>query len=205
MYWKIAIFLMMLIWMFWHKVEVNKKVKDSEKEEEAFWERESKANSVRKKPIDALDYIKIPKDLPVYLCPDNIEIPDILNTIERLRKEKILNLTGYTNTDLKMEYGTANISELSLYDENYTTLITTLQKWVDVLLEEDYEEEAVKLMEFMVSTGSDIGKTYRLLGKYYLKHGREEDYEKLIEACDLTRSLNKPYIIESLKELKNQL
>lgn len=205
MYWKIAIFLMSLIWMFWHKVEVKKKVRDAEDEEQAFWEREAKANSIRRKPIDALDYIKIPEDLPVDLCRDNIEMPSILETVDRLRKERILNLTGFTNTDLKMEYGTANITELSLYDENYTTLVTTLQKWADILLDSGYEEEAVKIMEFMVSTGSDIGKTYRLLGKYYLKNKREEDFEGLYEKLEFTRSLNKPYIIESLNDLKNQL
>ena len=32
----------------------------TEKKEQEFWDREKKANSVRKKPLDGLDYVKIP-------------------------------------------------------------------------------------------------------------------------------------------------
>lgn len=170
--------------------------------EDAFWAKEDKANSVRRKPIDHLDYIKIPKDLPTHLLSDNIEMPNILSTIEFLRKERILNLTGYSNTDLKLEYGAPNITELSKYDDNFTSLVTTLQKWADLLLDEDYKAEAVGLMEYIVEIGGDIGKTYRLLGKHYLKEGSEDKYEALIASAKKLRSMNAPYIVKSIEELK---
>ena len=37
-----------------------------------------------------------------------------------------MHLTGYTNTDLKLEYGAPNIKLLSAYDQRYTTLARTL-------------------------------------------------------------------------------
>ena len=201
MYWKIASLLIFAIFCGWSYIEIQLKNRRDEKLEEAFWDRENKANSVRRKPIDHLDYIYIPKELPLININDKVEMPYLLETIEKLRNEKILNLTGYSNTDLKLEYGTANISELSLYDQNYTTLVTTLQKLVDIYIPEGLENEAVSIMEFMVSTNCDIGKTYRLLGKYYLKNGMSAKYEELLAAAENIPSLNKKYIIDSLKNL----
>ena len=201
MYWKIATCLMIIVFMAWHKIEVSLKMNREQKAEEAFWERERKANSIRRKPIDALDYVKIPKDLPYDLCKDNIEIPEIINTIDRLREDKILNLTGYTNTDLKLEYGTSNITVLTKYDNNFTTLVTTMQKWADILWDNGYEKEAVKLMEFLVDSKADIGKTYRLLAKYYVTSFQTEKYEELIQKAENLNSMNKPYIVDSIKEI----
>ena len=41
-----------------------------------------------------------------------------LNTglIEALKEKKILNLSGFTNTDLKLEYGVGNLTDLTDYD-----------------------------------------------------------------------------------------
>lgn len=202
MYWKIASLVIFALFCGWSCYEAKKHTRLEQKKEDEFWEREREANSVRRKPIDHLDYIKIPKELPVDLLKDNIEMPNILKTVESLRNDKILNLTGYSNTDLKLEYGAPNLTELSRYDSNFTALVTTFQKWADLLLNEDYEKEAVELMEYIVSVGGDIGKTYRLLGKYYLRNSMEDKFDELLKSADSLRSLNKPYILQSVKDLK---
>ncbi len=201
MYWKIASLLIFAIFCLWCCIEMKIKSRKEDEAEKAFWEREARANAVRRKNIDHLDYIKIPDDLPVDLLKDNIEMPNILKVLDELKDQRILNLTGYTNTDLKLEYGAPNITELTLYDNNYTSLVTTLQKWVDLLLEAGYEEEAVKIMEFMVSTNVDIKKTYTLLGRFYLKHLENEKYMELIKTAESLRSINKKYIVEAVKAL----
>ena len=44
----------------------------AEQKEQEFWDREKRANSVRKKSLDGLDYVKIPLDkLPMNVLPDN--------------------------------------------------------------------------------------------------------------------------------------
>lgn len=202
MYWKFATLAIIFVFFAWCYIEINLRSKKDDEIEEAFWEREERANSVRRKPIDGLNYIKLPSDLPKDLLPEHPEIPGIIETVERLSKEKILNLTGYTNTDLKLEYGTANITDLSLYDSNYTALVTTLQKWADILLENDHEPEAVKLMEFLISTKVDIGRTYRLLGRYYLNNGCSDDFERLKKTASELKSLSGPHIVESLKDME---
>lgn len=202
--WKFIFLAIFAVFCLWTMVESKLSQRREERKEDAFWERENKANSVRRKPIDALDYIHIPDNLPTDLLKDNIEIPEILATIDRLRGKKILNLTGYTNTDLKLKYGAPNITELSAYDQNYTALVTTLQKWADILTDSGYEKEAVDIMEFMVSTSVDIGKTYRLLAKFYLKNSQEEKYNNLLETARNLKSLNGPYILRSIEELKSE-
>lgn len=202
--WKFIFLAIFAVFCLWTMVESKLSQRREERKEDAFWERENKANSVRRKPIDALDYIHIPDNLPTELLKDNIEIPEILATISRLRDKKILNLTGYTNTDLKLKYGAPNITELSAYDQNYTALVTTLQKWADLLTDSGYEKEAIDIMEFMVSTSVDIGKTYRLLAKFYLKNSQEEKYNNLLETARNLKSLNGPYILRSIEELKNE-
>lgn len=204
MYWKIASLAIFAVFCGWTYIEVRIRASKEQKMEESFWERENEANNVRRKPIDHLDYIKVPENLPTHLLSDNIELPGILSTIEFLRKEKILNLTGYTNTELKLKYGAPNITELSKYDANFTSLVTTLQKWADLLMDAGHEEEAISLMEFIISVGGDIGKTYRLLGKYYLKNSMEDKFMELKKTAEGLRSLNTPYIVKSIEELKEQ-
>ncbi len=202
MYWKIATVLILFIIFGWCFIEIKIRTRKDEKLEASFWDREREANNVRRKPIDHLDYIKVPSDLPTELLSDNPEIPGIIETVERISKEKILNLTGYTNTDLKLMYGAPNITELSLYDQNYTALVTTLQKWADILLDNDHESEAIRIMEFLISTKVDIGRTYRLLAKHYLACGNTEAFEGLKKTAGELRSLNGPHILESLKEME---
>ena len=204
MYWKIASLLIFAIFCLWVWYESHRTVRNAKKDEEAFWEREEKANSTRRKPIDHLDYIKVPDDLPFGLKTENDNIASYNKIVEELKGQKILNLTGYTNTDLKLEYGAPNITELSRYDQNYTTLVTTLQKWADELSELNEEDAATKIMEYMIRIKCDIGKTYRLLGKKYLKENNTEAFDDLIETIMGTRSLNKEYIKSSLEEMRDK-
>ena len=186
----------------WVWYESHRTVRIAKEREEAFWERERKANETRRKPIDHLDYISIPSSLPYDIATDNDNIAACIRTIEGIKEDKVLNLTGYTNTDLKLEYGAPNITDLSRYDQNYTTLVTSMQKWADELITLGYEEEAVRIMEFMVSTKCDIGKTYRLLGKYYLQRNENDKFDNLISTIDEIKSINKEYIKESVLKLK---
>lgn len=204
MYWKIASLLIFALFCGWSYFEVHKKMRQETKKEEEFWDREIASNSVRRKPIDHLNYIKLPENLPVDLPKDSIELPNILKTIEELRSDRILNLTGYSNTDIKLEFGAANLTELSRYDDNFTALVTTLQKWADLLLDAGNDKEAVFLMEYIVSIGGDIGKTYRLLGKYYLEDDNISGFDNLLSSAENLRSLNKPYIIKSVEELRSK-
>ena len=168
---------------------------------QSFWERERQSNSVRRKPLDNLAYITIPLDrFPIRLLEDNSTVAECIEILKTLSGLKIVNLTGYSNTDLKLEYGTANITALTEYDQNYTLLVRTLQKWADILLEAGYTEEATVLMEFAISTRTDISRTYYALAEIYASRMENERIKALLEAAEALPTLNKSSIVRRLQE-----
>lgn len=169
--------------------------------EKSFWEREKAANSVRRKPLDNLEYITIPLEkLPTGILKENSKVAEYIEIIESLSGQPIVNLTGYTNTDLKLEYGTANITVLTEYDQRYTLLARTLQQWADILLEQGYTDEAVTLMEFAIETHTDVSRTYYKLGEIYASHIETERVRELIAIAETLRSSNKDIIVRTLQE-----
>ena len=109
----------------------QRKEEDADRE---FWDREYRANFTRKKPLDDLNYITVPEHL-LSMKPELMtdELAECLSELQDLSDAKIVNLTGYTNTDLKLKYGTANITILSDCDFHYTNLVKLLQKLAELL------------------------------------------------------------------------
>lgn len=170
-------------------------------EEKAFWDREREANSVRRKPLDDLDYITIPlEQLPTNILPEDSVIAECLEILQSLSEQRIVNLTGYTNTDLKLEYGAANISLLSEYDQNYTLLARTLQKWADILLQNGFTNEAQTIMEYAITTHTDISHTYYKLAELYATHLETEKVNELILVAESLRCPHKDAIVRTLRE-----
>ena len=174
--------------------------------EEDFWARESRSNFVRKKSLENLDYVHIPVDLlPFGTSGDNEVLKNAEEELLLLKDEKIVNFTGITNTDLKLEYGTANITPLSQYDQNYTALVRSLQAWGKELYDLGRYEDAQKVLEFAVKTRTDITATYRiLLDLYKTKLGLSEDEIKkktdaLIPIAKGLNSLSKNTILKMLE------
>lgn len=177
--------------------------KERENMDKSFWARESESNSVRRKSLDSLHYIHVPlEDFPIRLLAENTAVAECIDIVKALASQPVVNLTGFSNTDLKLEYGTANITALSEYDQNYTVLVRTLQKWADALTEAGYTEEAVSLMEFAVSTGTDISRTYYCLAEYWLSRGEAARVDSLVHAAESLRSANRDAILRRLQEYR---
>ncbi len=187
----LASFILLCIFVNFNMRRVSRK---EEQREEKFWERESRSNSVRKKSLDNLEYVHIPFDLlPFGTAGDNTVLQSAEDELTALKDEKIVNLTGITNTDLKLEYGTANITPLTQYDQNYTALVCSLQKWGQELYNQGRFEDATSVLEFAVKTRTDISGTYRLLvDMYKTKLGlNEEEIQKKIDGLvPIAKNLN---------------
>lgn len=167
----------------------------------AFWEREKRANFTRRKPLDDLNYITIP-DALLNMKPSvtTEAVSSCLRDLKDLSEYKIVNLTGYTNTDLKLEYGTANITILSDFDLHYTNLVTILQKLAEQLHENGDDALAAAALEFAVSTGTDVSKSYYLLADLYQEAGTPEKIAGLISSAQNINSLMRDTIVQRLKE-----
>lgn len=166
----------------------------------AFWEREKRANFTRKKSLDGLNYITIP-DALLNMKPSvtTEAVNSCLQDLKDLSEYKIVNLTGYTNTDLKLEYGTANITILSDFDLHYTNLVTILQRLAEQLHENGDDALAAATLEFAVSTGTDVSKSYYLLADLYQEAGTPEKIAGLINNAQNINSLLKDTIVQKLK------
>lgn len=170
------------------------------KADQEYWDRENRANFTRKKPLDNLNYITIPQNL-IDMRPAGMtgEVGAILSELADLSASKIVNFTGYSNTDLKLEYGTANITILSEYDVHYTNLVTLLQKLAEKLHESGEDALAIQTLEFAVSTGTDVSKSYYLLADLYNESGAAEKIPSLIQSAEQINSLSKDNIIRRLQ------
>lgn len=187
--------------MLLFSITVKHQGKRSLKQDEEFWQRERQSNLVRRKPLDDLNYIQIPLEtFPTHLLQDNPAVLECISIVESLTSQKVVNLTGYSNTDLKLAYGAPNILKLSEFDQNCTVLMRTLQKWADILLENNYAREASVLMAFAIQAGTDIGSTYYRLADYYLSQKEFDKLDNLIHRAENLASHQKDSILKHLRE-----
>lgn len=169
-----------------------------------FMEKERESNSVRKKDISSLEYINIPDTLPYLNTPreslndSNPEIAKYINKINSLKDSKILNLTGISNTDLKMQYGPANLATLSEYDDNYTELVRTIAELTHKLIEINEPDNARPWLEYSISINTDIKSCYTDLADIYILAGSPEKVRDLISKARHLNSINKSVIIDNL-------
>lgn len=180
---------------------IKKSSRSMEAEQQSFWSKERESNNVRKKSLDTLNYVTIPFDkLPCQVHSDHDMVNECLSTLHTLAERKIVNLTGFTNTELKLTYGTANITALTEYDQNFTVLVTTLQKWAETLYELDAIEEAQNILEYAVSVDSDVSKTYELLTSIYATKQNLEGIDELIKRAEALNSASGKIIVRRLQE-----
>lgn len=196
---KFPLFASFIVLIIWLKYEIGK---SNQKERNAlhdFLDRENKANSTRKQSLEHLNYVEVPCDLlPYDILSDDITISKAAETIEGLKDKKMVNLSGITNTELKMTYGAANITPLSEYDTNYASLTTSIYNWAAVLWDNGYQKEAVPMLEFAVQTRTDISGCYKLLYEYYTGQENTAKINWLRETAETLDSAMKNSIIRLL-------
>ena len=198
---KFPFFASFLVFVAWLTYEISKHSRLDAEKERSFWEKEHRANNTRRKSLDDLPYIAVPLDsLFLQLLPEDEQAAEYKETLRTLSEARIVNFTGITNTDLKLKYGAPNIDLLSRYDQSYTTLVRTLQKWAERLHQNGYPQEALRVLEFAVSTRTDVSATYRLLAELYIQAGQAEKIKALIPVAEGLNSSLSGHIAALLKE-----
>lgn len=172
---------------------------------EEFLEQESRANSVRKADITALPYVEIPLDELPLDALSACGYSALAEELRALASVKILNLSMYTNTELKLIYGPANLTALSDCDDAYTSLIMLLNKIGASLLEADRPDDAEKFLSFAISIGSDITTSYTMLATLYAKKHDITRIDRLIGNADSLTSLSGKTIQSNLRSIRSGL
>ena len=199
---KFPFFASFIVFCLWLAYTLHKQRNKEEKANREFWEREAKANSTRRKSLDNLEYVKIPfESLPMAILKDDPVIAEYHETLQQLSKSPIVNFTGISNTDLKLMYGAPNIDLLSRYDQSYTLLVRTLQDWAEALYEKGYVDEACLILEFAISTRTDISSSYKLLASIYKEKGQPEKVQALIPIAQKLNSSLSGHIVSTLSHI----
>lgn len=166
-----------------------------------FLDLESQANLTRKQPLDDLDYITIPLNKLPFYDNENEDIISYQNEIKALADKTIVNLTGMSNTDLKLTYGAANLDILSEYDRNFTELVRLLYMWGQNLYDNGKVNDAKTVLEFAIDCKTDVSKNYILLANIYKDKGELSKINNLINSANELNSLMKKSIINNLKSM----
>ncbi len=193
--------------------QIKRSDRNRDRAEDEFWERERKANFTRKKDIDNLAYIPFSlSDLPIHTELDDVRIQEFIQELSDLEGKRIFNCTGKSNTDLKLEYGAPNITRLTEYDLNYTTLVRNIARLAEKYLEiaaspsegvdsDVLSRDAETLLTYGISIGSDVRLNYELLGKIYADRSEYDKIDELKKRALALNSLSKDPIIRSLDAL----
>ena len=137
----------------------------------------------------------------------NITIPEKFfplnnDKINDLRNKTLVNLTGMTNTDLKLKYGILNFKKLSEYDDNFTKFVSMLPDYYNRLKEAGYESLANELLEFAVEQGADSKNVYSLLANAFISMSKADRLAELIEKAKQLNSLSRDGIVSMLESLQ---
>ncbi len=187
--------LIFIVVVSYKRFKANRQNQDAENR---FWKRENDANNTRKQDISGLGYIGFSGvSLPFALFDDDL-LKECEAQILALKDKKILNLTGLSNTDLKMMYGPANLPFLTQCDQNFTLLARTLNTWGKRLHELSYDQEAICVLAFAASIGSDIKASWTLLAELYAASGNIAEIQNLKTSAASLNSLMREPILAML-------
>jgi hypothetical protein len=152
---------------------------------ENFVKEEIEANSVRSRDIEP-ELFFAPELAGLPVKPDDGVSESALlrrqrDVLKRGAKKMIRLPQPMSNTELKLKYGTVNIEIISEYEENFFGYIYALNGWAEVLLEENMEADAGRVLAHAVAAGAETSKTYTLLADIYFKNGNKEAMRELYE------------------------
>ena len=210
---KFPIFTSFIIFVLVTQFVLRRSNRREHEADDEFWERERLANSSRKKPMDDLSFISIPLEkLPFGAAEDDVEASAQEQVIRALSADengewsRIVNLTGISNTDLKLRYGAANLERLIYYDQNFTSLVTSLQAWGNALMRLGLYREAETVLSYAVSIGTDVTSTYSDLIELYSEHlglsdaERHERIAALLPTAEALQSLSRDKVVSLIRE-----
>ncbi len=195
----LVIFASFMLFGVWLTFQLRKSRNLNEKAAVDFWENENMANSVRKKELEDSDFVKFPFDkLPTVESFSPDPVPECYTMLKELSDKKMVNLNGISNTEVKIRFGTANISILTEYDANYENFVKNIYLLCQHLYDIDRKEEALMLSEETILTGTDSLSHYKLIIQIYREQGNFAGISWLRENAEKIRGITKGAILRAL-------
>lgn len=188
--------------VLWIRYQLNKSKNLGESASSAFWKREEQANHTRNKPLDSLVYITVPlNDLPLETTTDP-KLIELQSALTEIASEKIINLSHYTNTELKLAFGTGNFNYLAQCDENYILLLKTLEELAAYHTKIGQIESAIVFYEYAVRCDSENVQTYVSLAKLYSLQDNTSKLISLRHHVEQSPYKNKAFLLRHLDQVR---
>ncbi len=198
-------FICFIVFIIWFRVKMRKSNSTISEENKSFWERENQANFARTRDISTLDYLSVADgELPFSTSATSLDEreAELEQRVRETSQRKMINLAAYSNTDLKEQYGVANLEELSNCDQNFLFFIRALANWGTYLYEKKEYARSRQIMEYSHTIGSDISSVYTVLGNIYAMEGDIAKVDELIAEVEQSDFSLKASIIKKLKICK---
>ena len=192
--------ILLVLWIYYQKARTDRSQKAVS---DAFWEKERLANTTRKKDISQLEYIVVPVDTLPFPETNREEVTDIQKHLLALATGKIVNFTGISNTDLKLQYGAPNIDLLMEYDKNYLELVRSLYRYGKLLYELNLKEEAAAVLEYALSIKTDVSANYTLLATIYKEKNEIDRIDFVISCANEITSMTKKALLANLMSIRD--
>jgi len=191
-------FFIFLAWLFY---EQRKARKIEEKMSKDFWARETEANQTRKKDISHLPLLEVTEaEIPAVSTSDEA-ILYYIGQLQEIIKEPMIDLSEYTNTDLKLAYGVGNFKTLSDYDEKFNSFLVNLTNLARAYSHAEFYNEAAKTYQMAFRYGSKKVSDYTELADVYLKMDQPKLISELITKVHAGEHPRKESIIEALRNV----
>lgn len=175
--------------------------KQDDQATESFWSREQRANSTRNKDISGLPLLQIAEAELPDSDPGDETIHYYIGLLHENIKQPMMDLSAYSNTDLKLAYGVGNFKTLSIYDENYNTFLLNLTNLARAYCFAELYDEAVRTYRLTLQYGSQKVTDYSELAEAYIKLGRRDAAVHLIEETKAGSHPRKASVIKALQEV----
>lgn len=194
----ILLVLLFVVWIFYERSKNNRV---NNHQSDTFWNKELSSHTTRKKDISSLNLITVPMECLPFEKSSDPELSFIQEEIKKLGEQPIINLTGITNTDLRLNYGAPNFDMLSNADNNYIKLVRSLYKWGQLLYNTGQKEKSVIVLQFGIECSTEISANYTLLASIYAEQNQSKEIEKLIEKAQQLNTMTKASLIAELQTI----
>lgn len=200
------IWFLIAIFIFRHHMKKNSKATDEAHKK--FWDKEEASLVVRKKDLEEKDFLHPALDPSLQREEDYFKALDDPSLFRQqtflftLLDKNMVNFAHISNTDLRLQYGTANLTIIEAYEDNYNNYIRTLYRLAKGLYEKGETELAQTYLEEGIRIGTDISGHFMLLAKIYKAQGNMEAIETLLDNAHHLESLTKNALIAELDKLK---
>lgn len=140
---------------------LNKSARKQQASWEQFQKAEHEASFITKKSFPSEILLTFEKDKIPYV--ENLTCKNYYLTLCKFEKRSMVDLSEYTNLDLKKTYGINHFSTLVQYEETFFEYVECMYKYALCLEEAHYYQESKNLLEYMLSKGWKSQKYYTAL------------------------------------------